>query len=123
MTPAQVVADLDLALAECGEDIRLQRLTGTQQIPYEVKCRAFVRGYTPAEMIGSSGATQQSSKVILSPSEIIAKAWTSGRPAGDDQRIPMSGNKAMVAGRGRSVEAAVGIYMGDDLVRIEMMVK
>ncbi len=52
------VRQLDIALADddVGQDIRLQRLTGTQNIPFEVKCRAVVRGYAPEELV--NGITQ-----------------------------------------------------------------
>lgn len=124
MTPAEAIADLDKALVEDGEDIRLQRLTlgpNGLQIPFEVVCRAFVRGYQPQELVG--GITQQDRKVILSPTQIIAAQWTSGRPAFDDQRVPMKGNRVFVAGRPCNVEAAAGLYVAGELVRIEMQVR
>lgn len=124
MTPAEVIADLDASLDEDGEDIRLVRLTqgpnGTQ-IPFEVICRAFVRGYDPDELSGA--ITQQDSKVILSPTQIIAAQWTSGRPANEDGRVPMKGNRVFIQGRARNVEAAVGKYLPTDLVRLELQVR
>lgn len=125
MTAAeQAIADLDAALAADGEDIRLVRLTlaaGGVQIPFEVTCRAFVRGYRPEELVGS--IDQQDSFVILSPGEIARKQWTSGRPSTEDRRIPMKGNRAFIAGRPCNVEAATGVYLAGLLVRIELQVK
>lgn len=124
MTPADCIADLDSQLAAYGETVELRRLTAGPngvQIPFSVSCRAFVRGYKPAELVG--GITQQDSKVILSPSEIIAAGWTSGRAANEDGRLPQKGNRAMIAGKARNVEAAVGIYVAGELVRIEMQVR
>lgn len=115
---------LDRHLARNGETITLQRLqfvAGVQTVAASVSCRAVVRGYRPTELIG--GITQQDSMVVLSPTEIIAAAWTSGRPAHEDTRVPQKGNRAVIAGRVRSVEAAVGIYVAGELVRIEMQVR
>ena len=53
MTEAeQAIADLNAALAADGEWIELWRETGTQKIPFKVRCRAFVRGYTAQELVG-----------------------------------------------------------------------
>lgn len=123
MTPAEMIADLDAELADDGEDIRLQRLTlgpGGQQIPFEVVCRAFVRGYDPQELVG--GITQTDSRVIMSPTQIIAHQWTSGATGNQDKRVPIKGNRAFIAGKPRNVEAAMGKYVDGELVRIEMRV-
>lgn len=126
VTPAEAIADLDRSLAADGEDIRLQRLTlaaGGVQIPFEVTCRACVRGYQPKDLVG--GITQQDSKVILSPTEIVRAGWPGAASAAgtdQDRRVPRKGDRAIIAGRPRNIEAAVGIYVGSELVRIEMRV-
>lgn len=126
MTPEEAIADLDAALLSDGEDIILRRLTlaGTEglQIPFAVKCRAFVRGYQLNELV--NGITQQDAKVILSPTQIIGAGWRSSAsvPAGHDGRVPVKGNETDIAGKTRQVEAAVGIYIANELVRIEMRV-
>lgn len=123
MTPADIVADLDRSLETDGQDILLQRLdpsVGGTQIPYSVTCRAFVRGYRANELVGT--ITQQDSKVILSPTQIIEGGWTSGRPQHEDRRVPMNGNRAVIQGKPRRVEEAEGIYVDGELVRIEMRV-
>lgn len=121
---SDAIAALDDALDDVGQEIRLQRLTGTQLIPFEVECQALVRGYTPQELVG--GITQQDSFVILSPSEITRKGWpgpnSSATPTNQDRRVPRKGDKAVINGKTRNVEAAVGIYVADVLVRIEMRV-
>jgi hypothetical protein len=122
---ADALAALDDALADVGQDIKLRRTTGTQKIPFEVTCRAIVRGYAPEELIG--GITQQDSFVILSPSEIERKGWpgpnSSATPTNKDRRIPHKGDAVTINGAPRNVEAAVGIYVSNDLVRIEMRVR
>lgn len=119
------IAALDAALATAGQDIRLQRLSGTQQIPFEVTCRAMVRGYQPSELVGAIG--QQDSFVILSASEIGRKGWpgpaSSASSDASDRRVPRKGDRAVINGKARTIEAAAGIYVDDELVRIEMQVK
>lgn len=122
---SDAVAALDDALAAAGQDIRLIRLTGTQMIPYEVTCRAMVRGYQPSELVGS--ISQQDSMVILSPTEIDRKGWpgpaSSAATDTSDRRVPRKGDRVVISGKARTVEAAVGITMADELVRIELQVK
>lgn len=123
MTPAECITDLNASLAADGEQIVLQRVTlgpAGALIRFSVDCRAFVRGYEPSEMIG--GITQQDSRVIISPTQIETAGWTSGRPADEDRRVPVKGNKAIIQGKERNVEAAVGKYVAGQLVRIEMRV-
>lgn len=125
MTPQQLRADLDAALADAGEVIELQRLTGSQLITTTVTCRAFVRGYEPEEVVG--GINQNDKRVIMSPTEIIADGWpgpnSSATPTERDRRVPIKGDRAVIKGRNYNVEAAGGIYVRDDLVRIEMQVR
>lgn len=120
----QAVADLNAALAADGEWIELWRETGTQKIPFKVRCRAFVRGYAAQELVG--GIAQTDSKVIMSPTEILRVGWpgpnSSVTPTDQDRRVPRKGDAAVIAGRKRAVEAAGGIYLGSELVRIEMRV-
>lgn len=129
MTPAEVISNLDAALDRRGEDILLQRLTlgpASTPIPFGVSCRAFVRGYKPDELVGS--ITQQDNRVILSPTEISAIGWpgpavTPPGPGVLDRRVPHKGDRAVINGQVRNVEAATGIYMAGTLVRIEMQVR
>lgn len=124
MTPAQAIAHLDAALARRGEDVELRRMTGTsQQVAFSATCRAHVRGYKPEELVGA--ITQGDSMVILSPTDIERAQWPGGQePDGPgDRRVPRKGDKVMVQGRLRNVEAAAPKYMAGTLVRIEMQVR
>ena len=125
MTDAeQAIADLDAALASDGEWIELWRETGTQKIPFKVRCRAFVRGYAAQELVG--GIAQTDSKIVMSPTEIIRAGWpgpnSSATPTNQDRRMPRKGDGVVIAGRKRAVEAAGGIYVAAELVKIEMRV-
>ena len=125
MTDAeQAIADLTAALAADGEWIELWRETGTQKIPFKVRCRAFVRGYTAQELVG--GIAQTDSKIVMSPTEIIRAGWpgpnSSATPTDQDRRVPRKGDAVVIAGRKRTVETAGGIYVAAELVKIEMRV-
>ncbi len=124
MTPQSAIAALDRQLAAHGEDVELWHETGTQKIPFKVRCRAFVRGYTAQELVG--GISQTDSKLVLSPTEIICAGWpgpnTSATPTNQDRRVPREGDYVVIAGRKRTIESAGGIYLGGELVRIEMRV-
>lgn len=121
---ADHITALDQAVADVGQMIKLRRFTGTQKIPFDVDCLAVVRGYSPDELVG--GITQQDSMVIVSPTEITEKGWpgpnSSATPTNEDRRVPRKGDAAVINGRQRNIEAAVGIYVADTLVRIEMRV-
>jgi hypothetical protein len=112
MTPAMAIAALDRALGIAGENITLRRTTGTALIPLDVACRAVVRGYQPHQLVGT--IIQGDSQVILSPSEMKRRQWT---------WPPRKNDKAVIAGKVRNIEAAAPIYMGGELVRIELQVR
>lgn len=122
------IADLNMSLAADGEWIELRRLYGAQLIPLSVTCRAFVRPVNAEEL--NSGITQDSSNVIMSPSEIIAARWpgpwtsSAAEPVnpGTDRRVPRKNDKAVIKNRVRNVEVAKPIYVDNELVRIEMRV-
>lgn len=124
----QLIADLDAVLAVDGEDVTLQRTSATGGelvVAASVSVRAFVRGLGRGYQAHDLGGnlTQQDYILIMSPTEIIAAAWSSGRPAGEDTKIPMRGNKVLIKGRRHNVEAAEGIYVGGVLVRIEVQAR
>lgn len=124
--PAGAIADLDAALAETGQTITLRRLTlgpNGVQIPFSVDCAAAVRGYAPNELV--NGITQQDSKVILSPTEITRAGWPGPAmvPTTLDRRVPLKNDKVIIDGRVRNVEAAIGVSVGSELVRLEIQVK
>lgn len=126
-TPAFEIAELDASLALDGEDIIIRRIVGTtHQTTIDVVCRAFVRLYKPTEVAGT--IIQGDSNVILSPTQINDAQWPGGLPvAGSemafDQRVPRHNDKAIIRGKVRNIEAAAPIYMNNELVRIELVVR
>jgi hypothetical protein len=122
------ISELDKALAADGQDIILRRVRGNSLATMswvDVTCRAFVRGYRAEEL--GAGFTLQDSHVILSPTQINTASWpgdAADSPPTIDDRIPRKnrGDLCFIANKRRSVEAGVGLYIGDTLVRIELRV-
>lgn len=122
LAPAELIADLDAALAEDGEDVSLVRNAkgpnGTL-IPTAVTVRASIRPALTLKAQELTGTvSQQEDVAIFSPTQIVAAGWTSGRPSNEDQRVPQKDNVLVIAGRHRMIEAADGIYVRGELVRI-----
>jgi hypothetical protein len=127
---AREIADLDYALLQDGEDIELRRVitAGMTQINIRVECRAFVRSFGADELVG--GITQDQSRVVISPSEIIAEGWpgpwtpTPNEPVqpDTDRRVPRKNDKCVIKGKVRNIEVAMPIYVDDELVRINLRV-
>jgi hypothetical protein len=122
MTPAQAIAALRRQLARHGQDIVLQRWsTGTgASLQEAVTARALVRPIgEAAELVGS--VAQQDVLITLSPVEIIAAGWRGTTSAGaGDARIPIKGNKVIIAGRSRNIETVHPIYVANMLARINI---
>ncbi len=115
---SRALSALNRSLARAGQSVTLQRVTGGTTVVQAITLLAHVRGYEPQELV--NGITQTDSKVILSPTSVAA--FNSGAAAGLDIRVPIKGNRMIIAGRTRNVEAAIGLYEGADLVRIECRV-
>lgn len=129
MSAFEEIRDLDAALALDGEDVVLRRVTGTtNQIAFDCDCRAFVRGYQPHELVAGSGIAQGDSKVIISPTQINATGWPGARPLSEpastlDPRVPRRGDKIMINGKLRTIEAADPKSIDGQLVRLELQVR
>lgn len=111
---------LDRALSRSGQTVTLRCLPTNDLagIP------AVVRGYRPEEL--TSNITQQDSLVIISPTQINAASWPGVQaPNVKDVRIPTKnrGDICIINNVQRAVQAGVGIYVQDVLVRIEMQVR
>jgi uncharacterized membrane protein len=118
------IKELDLSLVNDGEDFVLRRIISTSSPPnLDVTCRGCIRGYMPDELTVS--VIQGDSKIIMSPTQITAASWPNpSSPVGDlDSRVPRKGDKAIVQGKTRNIEAAAPIYLANVLVRIELQVR
>lgn len=118
MTPQAAIAALDRQLHLHGHDAVLRRATwsGTTKTTADVTVRIKLRGYAPDELVG--GIIQGDSAVVMSPTQINAAGWPSGAP-----EPPKAGDTLVSAGRARAVIAAEPIYLGGEVVRIEMQVR
>lgn len=117
-------SDLDALLAEHGEDVTLRRLVGTNQVPIDCDCRAFVRRYDPSQLAGT--IMQGDAMVIISPTDIDEAQWPGGQPtpvALTDPRVPKIADQVIIQGRARSVVGTAPIFVGSELVRINLQVR
>ncbi|MDR3474435.1 MAG: hypothetical protein P4M09_22530 [Devosia sp.] len=110
MTSQEAISDLDASLAADGEDVQLQRAGG--QTAATLACRAFVRGFKPAELAG--GIIQGDRLVIISNSEIAAQAWP-GPPKKPDSVV--------IAGRVTTIQGVETIRLGAVAVRHNIQVR
>ncbi|ESY89023.1 hypothetical protein X739_00535 [Mesorhizobium sp. LNHC220B00] len=112
--PDSLIADLDEALLDAGEDAVLRRLTlgpNSTQIPFDCDVRASIRPLHPEELVGDIDQTW--SRVILSPTDINRAQF----------RLPIRKNDKIVqAGKVRNVEFVKAINVQSTLVRLELMV-
>jgi hypothetical protein len=107
MTPAQMIADLDEALARVGSTVALRKTNTTTG---QVTVKARVRFYAPAEIAGI--IEQGDSKVVLSPTGLGAFG------------VPPQGGFVVTAdGTPRRIITPTPIYVADTLVRIELQVR
>ena len=124
MSALSHISALDRGLAARGQDVILRRISGSgpSATSIDVACRAVVRGYRPEELVG--GIAQGDSQVILSPSEIRSSGWPDpgGSPPGSVS-LPRKGDKLIVQGRMRTIEAAAPILIAGELVRIDLQVR
>lgn len=124
MSALSHISALDRGLAARGQDVILRRISGSgpSATSIDVACRAVVRGYRPEELVG--GIAQGDSQVILSPSEIRSSGWPDpgGLPSGSAS-LPKKGDKLIVQGRMRTIEAVAPIQVAGELVRIDLQIR
>lgn len=104
-TPAGAIARLDDALKRRGQTVTVRRLSG----PADLQVLANVRGYKPSELVG--GIAQGDTSIVLSPTGLAAF-------------VPLKrGDKIVIDGALKNVEAANNIKMANILVRINLQVR
>lgn len=112
--PASLIADLDEALLDAGEDVVLRRLTlgpNSIQIPFDADVKASIRPLKAEELVGNIDQTW--SRVILSPTDVNRAQF----------RLPIRKNDKIVQdGKVRNVEFPKHIRVQNVVVRIELMV-
>lgn len=111
MTPRNIIASLDAALAGYGQTVTLQRTaidgsTGAVTVSEEVTCAAKVRPYGPQDL---EAGDVQDIQVVLSPTGL----GTFGIPNRDD-RIIIDANPS-------NVEQIAPLYYGGELVRVNLL--
>lgn len=123
MTPAELIVDLDDALAEAGEDCTLRRKEGSPLVEKDVTVRASVRSVRSNEVVGT--VTQAYSKVVISMTQILASGWPAGHtvtPGAVDPRLPRANDFLVVKGKVRQIMFADPIAVDGTVVRVNLMV-
>lgn len=126
---SDLIAALDNALAETGEDFILRRVVGVgvSVVNVDVTCVGRINAVSTEETDAGIKATDLN--VIFSPTQINDAQWPGGSvpqipPFNIDQRIPRQNgpDKAIVRGQLRTVAFVKPFIIGGELVRIEMRV-
>jgi hypothetical protein len=130
MSGSAMIAALDNALAQNGEDIILRRVVGIapNQINVDVTCRARIDAATVQQVAAGIPATDFN--IIMSPTQINNAQWPGGTvpalpPFNLDQKIPRAGVTDKVLMRGQPPRAVALVdpkFGGGEVVRIEMRV-
>src|SRR6266705_5180830 len=124
-----LIAALDGALAQAGEDVILRRVIGTapNQTNIDVTCKARVDAMKTEQLVAGINATDLN--VIFSPTQINNRQWPGGTvplqpPFNVDQRIPRVGgaDKMIVRNVLRSITFVDAKVINGELVRIDAMV-
>ena len=103
MTPAQAIAALDRQIAQHGQTVKFFRGSAS------LTAKAFVRGFKPADLVGSI-IKQGDRQIVLSPSSLGAFG------------IPRNLDQGNVGGKPLTVTAVEEVHMNDVLVRLNIMV-
>lgn len=127
---SDLIAALDNALAEAGEDIILRRVVGSapNQVNIDVGCRARVDAMTDKDL--AAGIPSTDLNIVISPTPINNAQWPGGSvpalpPFDLDQRIPRAGPTDKVLMRGQAPRAIVFAdpkFINGELVRINLRV-
>lgn len=123
MTPESAIAMLDRQLAAHGEDVVLQRVTGTtNQAVFSANCRARLLQPSPTTPL-AAGLVQDNLRYILSPTDIDAAQWPGPAvlpaPSGD-RRIPRKGDRLIVQGIARTIQNATARIIDGTVVGVEI---
>ena len=128
---SDLIAALDQALAEAGEDIILRRVIGSapNQVNIDVVCRARVDAVRAEQIAAGIPATDLN--VIISPTQINNAQWPGGTlqpalaPFNLDQSVPRAGTTDKILIGGEAPRAVVFVdtqSIGGELVRINLRI-
>lgn len=111
---AEAIADLDAELRETGQDVEIVRpVKGGTEIRRPV--RAFVRGYTPDELLG--GLQQGDTQLVLSPTGLPTEF------ADADATRLRRNDQIAFDGRLRNVQFIEPVRVAGVLVRMNVVVR
>jgi hypothetical protein len=121
-----LIADLDDALMEYGDDVILRRRIAN--VAHDLPCKAHVTAYRlrDTELVTNTAISQEDLVVIMSPSEIAAAGWPGSTPTTVDQltfdQLPRKGDKLVIRNKERNIEVVDPHRPGGTVVRFDMRV-
>ncbi len=98
ITPAEIAAEFD---AE-GQTVTLQRIA-TGVVPVTATCKAMVRGYKAAELLG--GIVQGDTRIVIAAATLAALGWPVP---------PKKGDKALIGSRSATVQGVETMNVRDE---------
>ncbi len=126
MTPATARRILANQLRRNGQDITLERVTGTEnQVKFAATVRAFPRKYAPEALLG--GLQQGETVLAINPADLERLQWPAALPGAPLlARLPMGGDPGdgcYIAGKRRTIRVAVPIMAASTLIRFDLVVR
>jgi hypothetical protein len=105
-------SDVQAAIDDVGSPVILRRLSGPQQIKFDVRTNAVISGFAPDELVG--GIIQEDRRVIIGPRDIQARQW----PA-----PPRKGDKVLIGDVETTVLASETVDVRGQIVRYNLVVR
>jgi len=123
MTPATARRMLATQLRRNGQDIVLERVTGTEiQSKFQAAIRGFARKYAPEELPG--GLQVGETVLAINPADLERLQWPAALPGSPLlARLPQDGDGCYVGGKRRAIRAAVPTWNGSTLIRFDLIVR
>ncbi len=104
--------DIQAFIDEVGEWCTLRRLSGPQQIPFDVEVKEFCVGFQPHELVGP--IVQGDMKVTIGAKEISERQWPGP---------PRKGDRFILRGKDGAVESCDTVNIGNVDCRYNLQVR
>lgn len=120
---------LDRALKKKGSNVVLRRMLGapSNQVPSDVKCKAWITSYRLRDQEEVSKAPQSAQSellVTISPTSLLKAGWPGGIDPllHKDQNMPVKGDLVKIGDTFCKIEVVDVSDINGDVVRIDMRV-
>jgi hypothetical protein len=119
LTAAQMIGDLDAAIAEGGQYVTLERMqsndaTGALSVTQQITCPAHIRAAVPQDLIAGE---VQPIRVIVSATALAQASDADLTPFG----MPSRDDRIVIDDNPSSIEQVNPLYYGGKLVRVNLI--